>query len=73
MSPEKQARVVGYMNSNGMSQTLNYNDNDCSAGLVTVKPTNKGYVPPDTLKKEVWKPKTTLKWHEPYRAPLTLQ
>ena len=37
------------------------------------KPQNRGYIPPDATKKETWRPKTTLQWHEPYRAPLTLQ
>ena len=56
-----------------MQTTLSYNDNDCTYGLVTAKPQNKGYIPPDSLKKEVWKPKTTVQWNEGYRAPLTLQ
>lgn len=73
-SPVKQARVNGYMHSDGMKQSIRvYKDNDCTSGLVTVKPhTNKdAYISP--MKREVWKPKISLKWHEPYRTPLTLQ
>lgn len=56
-----------------MKSTLTYQDNDISYGLVTTKPQNKATFSASDLKKETWKPKTTLKWHEPYRAPLTLQ
>ena len=73
-SPVKRARVEGYMHSNGMKEALK--DNDCSRGLVTVKPhTNRdSYIKsPAAGKREVWKPKISLKWHEPYRTPLTLQ
>ncbi len=72
-SPDKKARIENYMQSSGMKQTLSYNDNDATYGLVTTKPQNRGYIPPDSLKKETWKPKTTTKWVEGYRAPLTLQ
>ena len=71
-SPDKRARVEGYMQSQGMKDTLKYQDNDVTYGVVSTKPQNRGYISPDSLKKEVWKPKTTLQWHEPYRAPLTL-
>ena len=38
-SPAKRARVEGYMHSNGMKESIrNYKDNDCTKGLVTVKP-----------------------------------
>ena len=56
-----------------MYGSLQYKDNDPTFGVVSTKPQNRGYIPPDSLKKEVWKPKTTTKWVEPYRAPLTLQ
>lgn len=61
------------MQSSGMKNSLSYIDNDPTYSVVSTKPQNRGYIPPDSLKKEVWRPKTTLKWHEPYRAPLTLQ
>lgn len=63
------------MHSNGMKQSIrDYKDNDCTKGLVTVKPhtDNKASVI-KPFKKEVWKPKISLQWYEPYRAPLTLQ
>ena len=60
------------MSSSGMKTTLAYNDNDPTYGLVTTKHTIKAYIPPGEMKKDVWKPKTTLRWHEPYRAKLTL-
>jgi len=54
-----------------MKNTLTYQDNDPTYGLVNAKP-KAAYTGKD-LKKEVWKPKTSLKWTEPYRAPLSLQ
>jgi hypothetical protein len=73
-SPARRARVEGYMHSKGMHQTLHqFKDNDCTRGLVTVKPQTKKesnlFI---TIKREVWKPKISLKWHHPYRTPLTL-
>lgn len=53
------------MASSGMKQTLSYQDNDVSYGLVNVKPQNKAVVSPSDLKKETWKPKTTLQWYNP--------
>ena len=61
-SPMKQARVVGYMKSSGMSQSLTNEGNDPSYGLVTAKGVNKGHGGPDGLKKEVWAPKITTQW-----------
>ncbi|CDW71784.1 UNKNOWN [Stylonychia lemnae] len=72
-SPDKQNRVTGYMNSTGMIGSLQSVDNDPSFSVLGTKPQNRGYVPPENLKKETWKPKTSLQWNEPYRAPLTLQ
>jgi hypothetical protein len=73
-SPEKKSRVEGYMKSSGMQTSLHFQGDDNFYGAaVGTKPQNRGYVPNDSLKKEVWKPKTSLKWHEPYRTPLTLQ
>lgn len=72
-SPIKAARVEGYMHSSGMKQSLReYKDNDISRGLVTVKPHTdiKAYIKP--FNRDVWKPKVSLQWYEPYRAPLTL-
>jgi hypothetical protein len=72
-SPVKQARVEGYMQSNGMKDSIrNYRDNDCTKGLVTVKPVSIPHSQGVAAKKDVWRPKISLKWHEPYRAPLTL-
>ena len=59
-SPEKSARVEGYMQSHGMRKTLNYQDNDPTHGLVSVKSEIKVYIPPDNKNKDVWKPKTSL-------------
>ncbi len=72
-SPDKSSRVVGYMGSSGMRESLTYQNNEGSFEPMSTKPQNRGYVPSDSLKKEQWKPKTSLKWHEPYKAPLTLQ
>ena len=69
-SPEKQARVTAIMSSSGMQKTLQYEDNDPSHGLVSPKP--RLIFGASALRKEEWKPKTTLKWEEPYRTPLTL-
>jgi hypothetical protein len=72
-SPAKVARVEGYMHSNGMKASIrDAVVNDCTKGLVTVKPhtDTKAYIKP--FKREVWKPKVSLQWYEPYRAPLTL-
>ena len=75
-SPARRARVEGYLHSNGMRETINqYKDNDCTRGLVTIKPqTHKNSLNQfHLMKKEVWKPKISLQWHHPYRTPLTLQ
>ena len=72
-SPDKHARVEAYMASSGMQKSLMYQDNDITYSLVDTKPQNRACFAKSDLKKETWKPKTTLKWHEPYRAPLTLQ
>jgi len=38
-SPAKRARVEGYMHSNGIKQNIyTFKDNDCTKGIVTVKP-----------------------------------
>lgn len=71
-SPDKAGRVNGYMGSSGMVQSLTYQGNEGGFEAMQSKPNNRGYVAPE-LKKEHWKPKTTTKWVEPYRAPLTLQ
>ena len=62
-SPEKQCRVEGIHGSDGMKASLSYIDNDCSYGLVNAKPHNKSIVSPADLKKETWKPKTSLNWY----------
>ena len=62
-SPEKQSRVDGYMRSDGVKNTLAYQDNDITYGLVNTKP-NKVVLSRKDLDKETWKPKTTLRWHE---------
>ena len=72
-SPDKTNRVKAYMHSDGMAQSLTYQNNEGGFEVMGSKPNNRGFVPPETLKKDQWKPKTSLKWHEPYRAPLTLQ
>jgi hypothetical protein len=51
------------MGSSAMKSTLIYNDNDITYGLVNAKP-NKSIVSPEALKKETWKPKTSLKWYD---------
>ncbi len=74
-SPVKQARVNGYMHSRGMTEAINmYKDNDCTRGIVTVKPQTNKYASlvGSAVKKEVWKPKVSLNWYEPYRTRLTL-
>ena len=61
-----------------MKQALSYNDNDASYGLVSPKgtmsqSTDKSLLfSSQALQKQVWCPKVTLQWHEPYRTPLTL-
>lgn len=72
-SPDKQQRVEKYMQSSGMKNSLASMNADPTFVAMDTKPQNRGFVPPETLKKEVWRPKTSLQWHEPYRAPLTLQ
>jgi hypothetical protein len=67
--------------SDDMRQSLSYRDNDVSYGLVSPKASLSGNQAGDRallfsaagMQKEVWRPKVTLQWHEPYRAPLTLQ
>lgn len=59
-SPDKHARVEGYLGSSGMKDSLSYQDNDITYGLVNTKPQNRGCFSPSDLKKETWKPKTTL-------------
>ena len=61
------------MQSQGMKQSLASIDADPSFVPMSTKPQNRGFVHHEHLKKEVWRPMTSLKWHEPYRAPLTLQ
>jgi hypothetical protein len=56
-----------------MINSLTYEKNEGGFQAMQSKPNNRGYVPPEHLKKEHWKPKTTTQWVEPYRAPLTLQ
>ena len=51
------------MGSTGMKSTLLYNDNDVTHGLACGKP-NKMVLSPDSLKKDTWKPKTSLKWYD---------
>jgi hypothetical protein len=58
-SPDKQNRVNGYMHSTGMIQSLTYQNNEGGFEPMQTKPNNRGYVPPENLKKEQWKPKTT--------------
>lgn len=72
-SPDKQQRVEKYMQSSGMKTSLASMNADPTFVAMDTKPQNRGFVPPEKLKKEVWRPKTSLQWHEPYRAPLTLQ
>jgi hypothetical protein len=79
-SPAKQTRMFGILRSDGMKQALNYNDNDPSYGLVSPKGTmsqgtdkNMLFTSANMQKQQVWKPKVTLQWNEPYRTPLTLQ
>jgi len=72
-SPDKAGRVEGYMQSSGMKTSLASVDHDPAYTPLGTKPQNRGYVPAGSLKKEVWKPKTSLQWNEPYRTPLTLQ
>ena len=65
------------MHSDRMRESLSHKDNDITFGLSTASRPGQGdfaqLFSGSSLKKEVWKPKTTLQWHEPYRAPLTLQ
>ena len=63
-SPEKHSRVDGYMGSDGVKATLSYLDNDISYGLANNSKPNKAIFSPAALKKETWKPKTSLRWHE---------
>jgi hypothetical protein len=72
-SPEKQGRVEGFMGSSAMQQSLSYNDNDVSYGLVNTKPQNKAVCSPKDLKKETWKPKNSLNWYNSPGERLTLQ
>jgi len=62
-SPEKQSRVETYMCSSAMKNSLCYNDNDVTYGLVNTK-SNKNAFSPSDYRKEPWKPKTTLKWYD---------
>lgn len=55
-----------------MSDTLNYKDNDISYGLVNAKAITKATFNKKDLKKEVWKPMTTLKWTQEPKQKLTL-
>jgi len=66
-------RVDGCMGSGAMKQSLSYLDNDCSYGLVNAKPHNKSIVSKADLKKETWKPKTSLSWYNNPRERITLQ
>lgn len=72
-SPEKSSRVQGYMHSSGMVSALTYQNNEGGFEPMQTKPNNRGFIPPEGTKRQEWKPKTTTKWVEPYRAPLTLQ
>jgi hypothetical protein len=60
------------MTSSGMKGTLSYLDNDISYGLVNGKHNSKVLFSPETLKKETWKPKTSLRWHEGKGEKLSL-
>jgi hypothetical protein len=68
--------MFNILRSDGMKQALSYTDND---GLVSpvgtfTQSTDKNLMfNSQALAKDVWKPKVTLQWHEPYRTPLTLQ
>lgn len=75
LSPVKQNRMANIMHSDRMKQSLQYNDNDVSYGVVSQKThTDKNLLFSNgALTKEVWRPKVTLQWNEPYRTPLTLQ
>ena len=72
--------MFNILRSDDMKQALSYNHYEPGYGLVSPK----GAMAPSTtdksllfntnaLTKDVWKPKVTLQWHEPYRTPLTLQ
>ncbi|TNV78517.1 hypothetical protein FGO68_gene6880 [Halteria grandinella] len=72
-SPAKQERIKGIHASGNMRESLSYNDNDVTYGIVQTKQGGGNMFERGNLVKEVWKPKTATKWHEEYRAPLTLQ
>lgn len=63
-SPVKQARVHGIMQSDRMRESLSHKDNDVTYGLSQVTKPGQGDLAQlfsgSSLKKEVWKPKTTL-------------
>jgi hypothetical protein len=48
------------MQSTGMKSSLASVDHDPQYAAMSSKPQNRGYVPPTALKKETWKPKTSL-------------
>lgn len=48
------------MQSSGMKDALSSVDHDPAFSVMGTKPQNRGYVPSDSLKKETWKPKTSL-------------
>ena len=74
VSPAKQTRVQGYMQSTGMIQSIgDYKDRGDTKGLVNVKPRFGESTAIKPYKKEDWHPKVSLKWYEPYRTPLTIQ
>jgi len=72
-SPEKHSRVDRILNSQGMQGSLAYQDNDISHGLVDAKATNRSLFGKTELRKETWRPKTTLRWTEEKKVPLSLQ
>ena len=74
-SPERHARIEGVHSSTGMANSIAHSTchTDPFSGAAGVKATTHSIFVGKDMKKEVWKPKTTLKWHEPYRAPLSLQ
>jgi hypothetical protein len=76
VSASKQERIMNIHQSSGMRNSLFYNDNDVTYGVVQVKPSESqkdSLFDRGNLLKEVWRPKTVTKWVEEYRAPLTLQ
>lgn len=71
-SPDKHSRVEKYMQSTGMKDSIAYENSDFG-GLVNAKPNNTCLFAKGSLKKETWRPKTSLKWTQDPRQKLTLQ